>query len=271
MNNKVQADSTETPVSAPADSNTQLQATEATGKSQTKKSRAAILPMLLVAAVAVMAGIYVGTLSNSKGGNGRIAANEFNEESNASDIALLQETQQRLQNSTILSADFKSVPPFSLLHGADNPIDESSLRGQWSILFFGFTNCPDVCPITLNEVNSAFSTLTQEGITLPQVLFVTVDPNRDTPAKMIEYTNYFNEDFLGVSGDLADITALTTKLGIVASYTALEDDPEQYRVDHTASMLLIDPDLRVRGKFNPPHTADVIAADFKTMIAALAN
>jgi len=134
------------------------------------------------------------------------------------------------------------------------------------VLFFGFTHCPDICPNTLNEMNGVVTQLSQDKLTVPQVVFITVDPVRDTVEKMAKYTGYFNKDFIGASGELADITALTTKLGIVASYTADSDGGDGYSVDHTASMLVIDPELRVRAKLNPPHKIDTIAADLKTIM-----
>jgi len=95
---------------------------------------------------------------------------------------------------------------------------------------------------------------------------VGVQVNVDTVEKMAEYVGYFNEDFIGVSGDLTDITKLTTQLGIVASYTADPDGGTGYSVDHTASMLVIDPELRVRAKLNPPHKIETITADLKTLM-----
>jgi len=89
---------------------------------------------------------------------------------------------------------------------------------------------------------------------------------RDTIEKMTEYVAYFNEDFIGGSGDLTDITVLTRELGVVASYTASTTGDNNYSVDHTASMLVIDPQLRVRAKLNPPHNADTLTADLKTLL-----
>jgi len=108
--------------------------------------------------------------------------------------------------------------------------------------------------------------LVTDNAIVPQVVFITVDPVRDTVEKMAEYVAYFNKDFIGASGDLTDITALTTKLGIVASYTADTDGGDGYTVDHTASMLVIGPELKVRAKLNPPHKVDTITADLKTIM-----
>ena len=85
-----------------------------------------------------------------------------------------------------------------------------------------------------------------------QVVFATVDPVRDTPARMREYVDYFDEDFVPVSGELDDVLALTKALGIVAAFTANDEDPDAYVVDHTASMLLVDPERRGEGQVQRP-------------------
>jgi len=226
------------------------------------------LPIAIIGTVALAAGVIVSVMVNSQidipNGGGRYneqdAANA-NTQQEQFDQQAFQSLQAQLKNSTLFPDDFKQVPAFSLLQGENEPLTEATLKDKWSVLFFGFTNCPDVCPITLNEMDGVVAQLAGENLTVPQVLFITVDPVRDPVEKMAEYVAYFNEDFIGGSGDLTDITALTTKLGIVASYTANEDGSGDYTVDHTASMLLIDPTLRVRAKLNPPHTIDTLSAD----------
>lgn len=211
------------------------------------------LPMAVIACIAIAAGVFAGTRQN----------NESSQSSQAQPA--MQAVQSKLENSTLFPDDFKQLPAFSLPYGEEQLLTETALKGKWSVMFFGFTHCPDICPNTLNEMNGVVSQLEQDGVTVPEVVFVTVDPVRDTVEKMAEYVNYFNEDFIGVSGDLTDITALTTKLGIVASYTADTDGGSGYSVDHTASMLVIDPQLKVRAKLNPPHKLDTITADLKTL------
>ncbi len=218
------------------------------------KKNSSWLPMVTIAVIAIAAGVFAGTR-----GSGPIS-------SAASDTQALEVVQNKLVSTTIFPDDFKTVPPFSLLTANNQPITESALDGQWTVLFFGFTHCPDICPNTLNEMNGVVSELANGNTTVPQVMFITVDPVRDTVEKMTEYVNYFNTDFVGVSGDLTDITQLTRKLGIVASYTADTNGSDNYSVDHTASMLLIDPQLRVRAKLTPPHKMDTLVADLKTLI-----
>ena len=235
-----------------------------------KKGTKNWIPVAIIAAVALGAGVYVSTQVTIPNGGGRYNASDANNAQQQQEIYNSKEfdaLQAKLENSTLLPDDFKKVPPFSLLQAENKALTEADLRDKWSVLFFGFTNCPDVCPITLNEMNGVVAQLANENSTVPQVMFITVDPVRDTIEKMSEYVGYFNEDFIAGTGELADITALTSKLGIVASYTADENGGNNYSVDHTASMLLIDPSLRVRAKLNPPHKIDTLAADLKTLIS----
>lgn len=226
-----------------------------------------IVPLLLVALVAIGAGIFAGVKTSSS------SATEKNEAlvtSNVSqDLKDYSKLQKSLTSSTVFPDDFKSIPDFSLLTGENTAFTEKELSGHWNVLFFGYTHCPDICPVTLNTMNTALAQIAETSLPEPQVVFITVDPVRDTVEKMTQYTQYFNKEFIGVSGDLADITAFTRTLGVVASYTASETDPEQYTVDHTASMLLIDPAGRVRAKFNPPHNSDTISADYISLLAEL--
>jgi len=210
--------------------------------------------MLLISGIAIAAGVFAGSLQL-----GKDAPASGNDEA-------LTAVQAQLKNSLLFPDDFKQVPAFSLMQGPDQPLTEADLKDKWSVLFFGFTNCPDICPVTLAEMNSVVAQLNENAVTPPQVLFITVDPVRDTVEKMEEYVAYFNEDFIGGSGDLTDITALASNLGIVASYTASEEGDNNYSVDHTASLLVIDPQLRVRAKLNPPHVAENMVADLQTLL-----
>ena len=174
----------------------------------------------------------------------------------------LEELQSSLKNSLVLPSNFKQVPAFTLSDVDGAPLTETLFERQWSLVFFGFTNCPDVCPTTLSVVNGVVKRLEEEDAEPPQVVFVTVDPGRDSASRMKDYVAYFNDEFVGVTGDLNAIIELTSKLGIVVAFTANEENPEHYNVDHTASLLLIDPERRVRAKLNVPHEVDTIAADF---------
>lgn len=227
--------------------------------STTTKKR--IFPMA-VAGLCLMAGLGAGIIFNSSG-------NSATEKSgNDSEKAELASLQNELLRTLVLPENFKSVPQFSLLNGDSQPIDNSLFDNQWSVVFFGFTHCPDVCPITLTVMQEVTEKLTEFNVPQPQTVFVTVDPKRDTPEVMKNYVNFFNSDFIGVTGELNEVLQLTRTLGIVAAFTAHEDNPSEYDVDHTASMLLIDPQGRMRAKLTAPHEVDTIVTDYVTILKA---
>ncbi len=144
-------------------------------------------------------------------------------------------------------------------------------EGDWTLVFFGFTNCPDVCPETMIKMNRVDSQLRANGdVTPPRVLFVSVDPKRDTPDRLADYVPYFNEDFLGVTGNREDIAKLSEAMGVPFMPPA-EEGADDYLVDHGASLTLVGPDGHIRAFFTTPHDADRIADDLELMIPWLEN
>lgn len=220
------------------------------------------LPLIVVSVVAIAAGAFASVLfSNNNTG----ATGSANSEQNTQALASLQES---LKTSIALPLDFKTVPDFTLLDVNAESIDQSVFDDKWSIVFFGYTHCPDVCPITLQIMKNVASKVAEQKGEMPQIVFVSVDPVRDTSEVMKNYISFFNEEFVGITGELKDVHAMTRSLGIVASFTANKDDPDNYLVDHTASLLLIDPQRRLRAKISPPHVAETIADDYLLMVNA---
>ncbi len=220
-------------------------------------------PLVAVALVAGIAGVAASVLVGGAREPDAAAG-----DATTADGEALRDVQAKLVNTLALPADFRTVPDFDLVGGDGAPLTQGFLDGRWTLAFFGYTHCPDVCPITLQVMKGVVADLEARDAEPVQVAFFTVDPKRDTAERMGEYVSFFDEDFVGVTGELDDVLSLTRELGIVASYTANESDPDAYLVDHTASMLLIDPERRVRAKFNPPHEADGIVADYLTLMAA---
>ena len=155
--------------------------------------------------------------------------------------------------ATLLPAP-SELPDFTLTDQYGAPVNADSFRGQWDLLFFGFTHCPDVCPATMQVLASARRELAAAGSTdLPRIVLVSVDPERDTPELMGRYVAYFGSDNVGVTGELEQIAALTSALGIYFAKAPVTDD--DYSVDHSAAVLLIDPQARFAGLFGGnPHT-----------------
>jgi len=155
------------------------------------------------------------------------------------------------------------IADFRLLDQQGRNFSLDNLRGKWSLLFFGYTHCPDVCPSALYDLRQVEDRLRQadSGIAAHQVVFVSVDPERDTPERMREYVSYFDPDFLGVTGDTAQLVPLTRQLGVAWRIEEHEPGSEQYTVDHSASVLLMDPSGRLYGVFPAPIDPQSLAAD----------
>src|ERR1039458_2989128 len=157
----------------------------------------------------------------------------------------------------------RAVPEFHLqdLSGADFGL--ASLRGHPTLLFFGFTNCPDVCPNTL-------ATLAQVQRTTPlpgsQVVFITVDPERDSAASLQVYLGAFNKSFIGARGNAAALAPLLKSLGAIAVRENLPDG--SYTMDHSATLYLLDARGRLVAVFSPPFSAPQLTADLHRVAAA---
>ena len=154
----------------------------------------------------------------------------------------------------------RALADFQLLDGDKQPFTRAHLQGHWSLLFFGYTHCPDVCPVTLSELAQALPLLQHaEEATVPgvQVVFISVDPARDTPELLKNFALYFNEHFIGVTGSLEQLTALTDSLG--ARHRRLTEQGAEYRVEHSADVWLIDPQARLYAKYPAPQHAQELA------------
>ncbi|MCP5144290.1 MAG: SCO family protein [Gammaproteobacteria bacterium] len=154
----------------------------------------------------------------------------------------------------------RSVTGVNLIDQDGKPFTDSNLQGQWSLVFFGFTRCPDVCPTTMSVLKDAFAQMQRDPTQpLPRVIFISVDPERDTPEILNSYVGFFDRSFVGLTGNMQNVTALTRSLGIVYMKVPLEGD--DYTVDHSAAILLLDPQARIVGLLSPPHTsADIISS-----------
>jgi protein SCO1/2 len=158
----------------------------------------------------------------------------------------------------------KPLPAFSLTDHEGRPFDRDSLRGDWHALFFGFTHCPDICPATLQQLAIARSRVISQGGAFPEIVLVSVDPERDSPEAMAAYVANFGDGVTGVTGSLGEISVLTGELGIFFAKAAGSGD--SYNVDHSAAVLLIDPDGNWHSVFSAPHAVDRFVADIPILI-----
>ncbi len=169
-------------------------------------------------------------------------------------------------DSAMILPDPNPVPAFTLVDQAGNAIDESVFRGQWDLVFFGFTHCPDICPMTLQVLSTARKRLADAGEqTLPRIVLVSVDPERDTPELMGQYVDYFGEGNLGITGTIDDIRQLTDGLGIY--FQKQPSDTDDYNVDHSAAVLAIDPQGRFHALFGGPHVIENYVNDLPIVMA----
>jgi protein SCO1/2 len=161
----------------------------------------------------------------------------------------------------------RPLPEFVLATQAGARFERAELRGRWTLLTFGFSNCPDACPTTLTELalaNRELATLPPGRA--PRIVFVSVDPARDTPARLANYLPQFDRRFIGLTGAAATLEELERAFGAAAIIGRPVDG--SYSVEHTSAVYLIDPDARLAAVFPAPQVARTLAADYVAIVAA---
>ena len=154
----------------------------------------------------------------------------------------------------------RELPAFALLDQAGRPFDAKRLEGRWSLLFTGFTHCPDVCPTTVALMADLNRRVARQDV---QFVFVSVDPERDTPQAVARYLAHFDPALVGATGPRAEMERLTAGLGLGQVRNPGAGD--EYTVDHSTAFVLIDPDARLAGYFPAPHDRDALAADLSRL------
>lgn len=158
------------------------------------------------------------------------------------------------------------LPQFSLFDQNGAPVTAATFRGQWDLVFFGFTNCPDVCPATLQILSAAKREIDASNTGfVPRIVLVSVDPERDTPEALAKYLNYFGAGHLGVTGELLEVSKLTSALGIYFEKQTVDGDT--YNVDHSAAVLVFNPDGQFHALFSAPHVIANYVHDLKIIMA----
>ena len=158
----------------------------------------------------------------------------------------------------------RELPDYRLTLSDGSAATPATLRGHWTVVFLGFTHCPDVCPTTLAELAKAQKIwqAVPEKIR-PRLLFVSVDPERDTPAKTGEYARYFHADTLAASADPAALGNFAQALGLVYMKVPLGNG--DYTMDHSATLVVLDPQGRQAGLIRPPLAWQDIAQDLRLL------
>jgi protein SCO1/2 len=150
--------------------------------------------------------------------------------------------------------------PFNLIDQNGQPFSDKDLKGKFFLVFFGFTHCPDVCPTTLFEISEIMRNLGPEA-DHTAALFISVDPERDTPEAMKDYLASFDPHIRGLTGDAPALSAVAKAYRVY--YKKVPLDGGDYTMDHTAIVYLMDKDGRFVAPFNMRRTSDVAAADLR--------
>lgn len=158
----------------------------------------------------------------------------------------------------------REVGAFSLLDHTGKPFTQQSLRAQPTLVFFGFTHCPDVCPTTLAQLAQV-----KKAAQIPdlRVALVSVDPQRDTPEALSQYVHAFDPQFVGLTGSDAEIARVARNFGVARARVELPGG--NYTMDHSAAVFLLNRDARIVAVFTPPFDTKLFAQDLRSVAAHL--
>ena len=185
--------------------------------------------VILTAIVALVVGLTVNKVLNGK--------------SEGDPVALL-------DAGIVLLPQRREIPQVALTGTDGSPFALEQLNGKWSLLFFGYTFCPDICPTTLAQLRDLQGKLPIEARNNLQMVFVSIDPGRDTPQHLKEYLSFYKAGFIGVTGELSAIQELAN--GVSIPFIPADTSKENYTVDHSGNLVLVGPDGRQRGFIRAP-------------------
>jgi protein SCO1 len=174
-----------------------------------------------------------------------------------------------LASGTLL-APARKLADFSLIDNQGRSFAAANLRGHWSLMFFGYTNCPDYCPTTLTTLAALEKRLrAAKTVAPPQVIFVSLDAKRDTPAQLNQFVPYFDPEFIGLTAaSQPAIEALAKKWGVAVQIQYAADG--NYIVDHSAAIFVIDPAGNIAAILTGPFTLDALDSDFRRIVTGRA-
>jgi protein SCO1/2 len=206
-------------------------------------TRTQITVFVLVAIVALVLGLTVNKVLSSKG---------------QGDPTVL------LDAGIVLLPQSRSLPELSLTNQDGQTVAVDQLKDQWSLLFFGYTFCPDICPATLAQLRQLQGQLPPETLAKLRIVLVTVDPNRDTPEQLKKYLDYFDAGFIGLTGEQATLQKLAN--GVSIPYIPADTSKENYTVDHSGNLVIIGPDGKQRGFIRAPINNTKLAAQLPGLL-----
>jgi len=182
---------------------------------------------------------------------------------------------QNDQSDRIQTLEFESLKVFpqplaldglELISKSGEIVSINDLAGNYSVLFFGFTHCPDICPTTLLDMQKINKKLEENNQPTPNFVFISVDPERDTAEALEQYIAYFNPDFKAYTADTENLKKLASQLGVAYMVEDHEPGDKVYQVDHTAAWFVLNQDAQRVGIFTTPHVVDTITADLQRLV-----
>jgi protein SCO1/2 len=206
-------------------------------------TRTQITVFVLVAIVALVLGLTVNKVLNGKG---------------QGDPTIL------LDAGIVLLPQSRKLPELSLTNQDGQAVAVDQLKEQWSLLFFGYTFCPDICPATLAQLRQLQGLLPEETRANLRIVLVTVDPKRDTPEQLKKYLDYFDAGFIGLTGEEATLQKLANAVSI--PYIPADTSKENYTVDHSGNLVIIGPDGTQRGFIRAPINNAKLAAQLPGLL-----
>ncbi|MDA9982478.1 SCO family protein [Gammaproteobacteria bacterium] len=160
----------------------------------------------------------------------------------------------------------RPLQPFVFKDQTGKLFTQAELEGKWSFLFFGYTYCPDICPTTLTVLTSMIDSLEIQSASTEdvQVVFVSVDPQRDKPEILEKYLSYFHDDFIGITAGQEETRVFADQFGAMF-FKEQNMGPDNYLMAHTSSIFLVGPGVEVVASFSPPHDPGTIASQFQAI------
>ncbi len=172
----------------------------------------------------------------------------------------------RAPEAAVVLPEPRALAAFELVDHRGNAVTKATLAGSWHLLFFGFANCPDICPATLGQLAAARRRLAAEHPEeVPRILFVSVDPGRDTQQVLADYAGRFGDGVLAATAEPEVLKRLADDLGIFFRVQPGADDG--YEVSHSAAVLLLNPRAELQAVFSAPHRTDAFVDDLPIVMA----
>lgn len=175
---------------------------------------------------------------------------------------IMNDEQLRVNGAIVLDKP-RIFSDFELVDHRGEVFNIDRFRDTWTMVFFGFTHCPDICPTTLAVLNDTYSKMKESEKQKLQVVMISLDPERDTVEALAEYVPYFNEEFIGVTGNKHLIRRLTAEINIAYNKVPLAGD--DYTVDHSTQLVLINPKGHYHGFFKAPHSETTLRSTWRSI------